>query len=453
MKAMMILAVSTIVVSWSVPALGQTNPCPVTKERPAINYRGFDANTVVAFTIDAEIVPSGMRPCLEDGLMRWNGTNGVVAADESVAQNPTAWVHVRCCLPTSHPEFGSGVWALAAGRDAERSNDQHIVRAEILTGPMWNNLSGILNCESWAKAIAHEMGHLFGLGHSSAGSGQLMQPGFSYNESNGSITLPSYPSDCEKSRAKDALTARTGLGGNPLPPDYACEKDGYPGYGDNKNCCLHALNFVPTADNIKPHGHITTLNNSKFPVGASGALTVHAYDLDGAITRVGWYVNGALIYTAMSAPWSAPFSNAPAGTYTIQAAVYDTADVYVWTAPITIVVGNYFATDTLQNGQHLFPGYVIVSSNQQYFTRLNTDGTFVLYNAAMAPIASTGTYGPPLYVRMNEDGNLVVRHQPFNTVYQTNTAGYAAGEASMRVTDSGKVAIVSPSGNVVWQFP
>jgi hypothetical protein len=282
-----------------------------------------------------------------------------------------------------------------------------------------------------------------------------MQGNITINLQNGSSQgWNGYPNDCEKQRAAEALTAETGLGGNPSKPDWACEDEGFPGVADNKNCCNRLTAYTWTPSNIKPTGHITTLNGTVIPIGGSGTFTIHADDLDGEVTRVGWYVGGNLVYTAFSAPWSFPYSNAPAGQYTLSAAIYDTADVYVWsTNTVTVSVGGYFATDTLQTGEHLFPGYVLVAPNQAYYAQLGSDGRFNLYTATSALVASTWTYGPPLYVRMNEDGNAVVRHQPFVDVFQTGTGSQTNAESGLRVLNSGSLAIVRRNGTIVGQYP
>ena len=421
--------------------------CPPGQQRPGINARGWEENARVIINVHSNVFTDNKLNCIVAGPSRWNGTNGVVASPG--LSSPTASLTIKCCMPTNFPGYDSPVVAGADIFYAQRSGSGHITDIEILTGPNWNFTIDVLDCESITKILAHEMGHAFGLGHTDPGTNHLMQE----EAINGMGAMAGYPNDCEKQRAGEALTARLGLGGNPSPPDWACEREGLPGVSDNKNCCNRLNTFVYQADNLKPHGHITTLHNTVFPTGGSGTLSIHADDLDGHITRVGWYVDGALFYTSFSAPWSAPFSNAPAGDHIVQAAVYDTADVYVLTEPITIKVGSYFATDTLQTGQHLFPGYVLVAPNQSYYARLNSNGTFTLYTAAHVPIVSTTTTGTPLYVRMEENGNMVVRHQPFTTVFQTNTASFANGEGGLRVLNSGQIGIVRRSGTIAWNVP
>ena len=427
-------------------------------ERPEVNYRGWQRDSVVAFDFDASAVLGDKAGCIADGVRRWNGVNGVTIDERHLlVQSPTAVVTLTCCMSPSNPQWNPNVVAYVDGANAQRSGTHHIVNVQIQTGPAWNAMLSQLDCESFRKVLAHETAHTFGLGHTPSGSGNLTQAGFAIGPNGTTPGWNGFPSDCEKDRAKDALTARTGLGGNPLQGDQACEKDGFPGYGDNKNCCRQGVSFVVQPDNVLPSGHITTLNNTKYPIGASGELTIHAYDLDSHIERVGWYVNGVLTYTSFAQPFSAPFQNAPAGVYSVQAAIYDdssTGAQYVWAdGPITITVGNYFATDTLQTKGQLPQGYVLVSPNQGYYLQLQADGRLNFYSVATGLIASTGTYGAPLHLRMDEDGNLVLRHQPFNAVWQTLTGSWNNREAALRVLDTGKLALIKPNGATVWQFP
>ena len=175
------------------------------------------------------------------------------------------------------------------------------------------------------------------------------------------------------------------------------------------------------------------------------------------MSRCSHTASGVLTYTSFAQPFSAPFQNAPAGVYSVQAAIYDdssTGAQYVWAdGPITITVGNYFATDTLQTKGQLPQGYVLVSPNQGYYLQLQADGRLNFYSVATGLIASTGTYGAPLHLRMDEDGNLVLRHQPFNAVWQTLTGSWNNREAALRVLDTGKLALIKPNGATVWQFP
>ncbi len=425
-------------------------------DRPEINYRGWDRDSLVAFSIDSSVGVGDKFPCIADGIKRWNGVNGVTLEQSQLVSNPTASFTIKCCMPASDPQWSPNVVAFVDGQHAQRSGSRHIVHVDILTGPLWDSMVSQMNCDSFAKVLAHETAHTFGLGHTPNGSGNLTQGNIALGPNGTTPGWNGFPSDCEKDRAKNALTARTGDGGNKLPGDQSCEKDGFPGYGDNKNCCLHGTAFTVTRDNVLPTGHLTTLNSTTFNAGASGYLTIHAYDLDSHIARVAWYVNDVNTYNAYSQPFSAPFANAPAGVYLVKARIYDdssTGSPYVMTNTIMITVGGYYATNTLQTASQLFPGYVLVSANQGYYAQLGSDGRFNLYTSASALIASTWTYGLPLHLRMDEDGNAVLRHQPFNAVWQTYTGSWNNREAALRVLDSGKVAIVRQNGTVIWQYP
>ena len=426
----------------AVPAAAQ---CAPGAPAPEIWARGFQRDARVNLQIEVEIAP-GKQDCLRTGLQRWNGTNGVQA--DAGMSNATATVIVKCCMSESSPMYRPDVVAGADFRSAQRSATQHVTEITIWTGPNWTPYTSAYGCELIQALMAHEMGHAFGLGHTPPGSLNLMQDG------PGSTNLNNWtgtPDPCEIDKAQKALTARTGF--LAVRDDMGCPGGGFT---DNKNCCINAANFTLSWDNWKPTGHIVApLTGSVLPTGSSGSMRIDVKDLDGHITRVGWYMNGVLMHTAYSEPWSAPYSNAAAGTYQVQAAIYDSADEYAWSNQITIVVGNYYAADTLETGGRLWPGWTLVSSGSTHYLRLETNGNLVLYTAAGVPVAASGTIGIPAYLEMEQGGNLVLRHNPSNpqVVWQTFTGSQPNINSGVRVLNTGKIAIIHPSGSVMWMYP
>lgn len=425
--------------------------CPPGAPMPETFGRGFEPGAHVQ--IDIQSV-AGDGNCMIAGIQRWSGVNGVQLATNHAS--PTAYITVKCCMTPGMPGYAADVVAYAHRQGALRGANSRISHITIFTGPNWNGFMADHNwdCEVISKVMAHEAGHTFGVGHHPPGSNHLMQrsPG-----SGGMAAMSGFPSACEKKIAELAKDARVGGSGctecdGVGKPSWGCE-DGGPGVSDSKQCCNAWSKFTYSGNNHKAVGHVTTLNATVVPTGGSGELTIHAQDIDGYITRVGWYVNGVLTHTSFAEPWSAPYSNAPAGTHTVKAAVYDSADEYSWSQEISMTVGNYFATDTLSSGQHLFPGYVLVAPNWGYYLRLNSDGTLVLYNASHAPIASTGTFGSPLFAYMETDGNFTLRHSPYNVVFQTGTAAQANSHAGVRVLSSGQLAVVRLNGQIAWTYP
>lgn len=77
--------------------------------------------------------------------------------------------------------------------------------------------------------------------------------------------------------------------------------------------------------NQKPWVNLTSPYNGLIVAGPSGyvPLAVTAGDADGSVSRVEYFANGNLVATATSAPFSAGWSGAPAGTYLITARVVD----------------------------------------------------------------------------------------------------------------------------------
>jgi RHS repeat-associated protein len=70
---------------------------------------------------------------------------------------------------------------------------------------------------------------------------------------------------------------------------------------------------------------------------ASLTLTANATDSDG-VANVAFFQNGNLIGTATSAPYAVPWSNVPAGDYTLTAVATDTLGIKTPSAPINVSV-------------------------------------------------------------------------------------------------------------------
>ena len=120
-----------------------------------------------------------------------------------------------------------------------------------------------------------------------------------------------------------------------------------------------------------------------------------------------------------------------------------------------MTVGNYYAADTLESGGKLWPGWTLVSANSAYYLRLETSGNLVLYTAAGAVVAATGTSGTPAFLHMEAAGNAVLAFNPSNpqVVWQTFTGGHPNFGAGLRVLGNGRVAIINRHGTQVWAYP
>jgi cellulose 1,4-beta-cellobiosidase len=80
----------------------------------------------------------------------------------------------------------------------------------------------------------------------------------------------------------------------------------------------------PSPGNLPPVVSFTSPTNGQaFPAGSSVALGVSASDPDGAVSRVEFHVDGNLVSTDMSAPYSFNLTGMTAGPHTVRATAYD----------------------------------------------------------------------------------------------------------------------------------
>lgn len=457
------LLASVVLLAWLSLSGNAYSECLPGMKRPGIWNQGVAPNARVQILFDSNVPNTGcMRSAILDGAQYWTGVEGV---DVSGARgDATATVTVHAYPSPTSPHWDPTAWATTVnGAPPGGFNNGYVTNTEIyLQDPFIAVLQS--ECNAMRVVSSHEFGHVMGLLHTTPRVGfepfSLMQPNMSLSEG---INNLGYPNDCDKERTKEAKTFTGGSGD--AGPDQACTYAGTPGTTDASGCCVPKLNFSITGyTNIKPFGHIVRpVHNSVLPLSSQGTLGIDVKDLDGAITRVEWYIRRAdlgqpfaLMYTAMSAPWTAPYFNPPAGVYELLAKVRDTAYEESWTTVKTITVGNFFALDTLEPGAMLWPGWAIVSSNSQYYLKFQTDGNLVLYTAAHQPIVWTGTFSAtPDKVLMEPSGNATLRlwSSPTNSyvAWQTGTAGNAM--SVLMVLNSGKVAVVRADGTYAWVYP
>lgn len=451
-----ILVAVAVAVAFGIVADDSDAACNPGDRRPGIHNQGIAPGSVVKIVFDPSVNASGCaRDMLVQGMQSWAGTKGVSFSDT----NADIVVTIKPTAGPGNPDYEDTAWASTSIAPPPGGfQNGYLTEATVYLQPKFMNELDVANghCNGIAVVGAHEFGHVLGLGHHEPGVGGywLMQENASLSQLDGMLAMPS---DCDRLRAEEAATFTPAIGNPGSPPDLTCGVGGVLGYTDETGCCILWFNFNVTGHtNIKPVGHIMApLNNSAIPVGSSGTLYADAKDVDGRITRVGWYVNGQLMHTDFSEPWTAPYSNAPAGVYIVRAAVYDSADEYVWTDPVTLTVGGFYAADTLQSGAKLWPGWTLVSANSAYYLRLETNGNVVLYTAAGAVVASTGTFGTPAYLEMEKNGRLALRFNPSDpqVVWYTSTGGHPNFGAGFRVLGTGSAAIINRHGSTVWAHP
>ncbi len=107
---------------------------------------------------------------------------------------------------------------------------------------------------------------------------------------------------------------------------------------DNKNAQATSnsrevvINFTNQSPKITLAPPIATNGNSH------GSITASASDSDGTISKVEFYVNGNLFYALTSAPYTLNWSDAPNGTYTVNARAYDNANSSTTSNSHTVII-------------------------------------------------------------------------------------------------------------------
>ncbi|MEZ5292448.1 MAG: Ig-like domain-containing protein [Vicinamibacterales bacterium] len=398
------------------------------------DHKPWTPNTKIVWEFQGPGFTSQQMTCFGQGLAKWAVVNGYTFESSSEhGLTPNLVIH-----DAATPLDGKYAQWIATSTDI----DNFFSSGEILLHQEWATLS---QCEQWKNVGMHEFGHAVGMNDVEGGlpwSETIMT-----DTDNSNLAQPWNPTPCDLQNAVTAIKVNPGG----FDGTTSC---GTNGYADNSGCCAEYNYLSQTPTNVLPYGHILgPINGSVYPVGSSGQVRVDVVDVDGHVQSVDWYTNGAYALTSNSPPFSAPYGNAPAGNYTLQARVFDTTGDSTWTDPIGITVGTFYTPDTLEPGGKLWPGWSYAAANGAYYLQFQMDGNLVLYTAAGQPLAATGTLGPPAFVEMGLDGNLVVRLFPDNpqVAWQTFTQGnFGSG---MRVLGSGKVAIVRQDGSIVWQAP
>jgi hypothetical protein len=97
---------------------------------------------------------------------------------------------------------------------------------------------------------------------------------------------------------------------------------------------------VNAAANQPPTVSITSpANGATFTAGANMTITASAADSNGSVTRVDFYRGTTLIAQDSSAPYSATWSSAAAGSYALTAIAYDNGGASTTSAAVNVTVG------------------------------------------------------------------------------------------------------------------
>ncbi|WP_165823907.1 carbohydrate-binding protein [Pseudochryseolinea flava] len=99
------------------------------------------------------------------------------------------------------------------------------------------------------------------------------------------------------------------------------------------------MEFSQAGGNISPSVSITTPSNNAVLTGL-GTVTIaaNATDSDGTVSRVEFLVNGNLLSTDTSSPFTATWTPTAAGTYTLTARAFDNLNANTTSSPINVTV-------------------------------------------------------------------------------------------------------------------
>ncbi|PRY90887.1 Ig-like domain-containing protein, partial [Mongoliibacter ruber] len=100
-----------------------------------------------------------------------------------------------------------------------------------------------------------------------------------------------------------------------------------------------AVTVTVIADNILPEVSITSpANGTEYAIGESVTITADATDADGAITKVDFYVNGSLIGSDNTAPFTANWNATGSGNFELTAVATDDRNGETTSAAVTVTV-------------------------------------------------------------------------------------------------------------------
>ena len=104
---------------------------------------------------------------------------------------------------------------------------------------------------------------------------------------------------------------------------------------------------VSTVPNQLPTVSITSpISGQSFAAPASLTITAAASDSDGSIAKVEFYAGAQLVGTDTTSPYQAPWSNVPAGSYSLTAVARDNVGGTRTSVAVAITVTTAHSTPT-----------------------------------------------------------------------------------------------------------
>ena len=172
--------------------------------------------------------------------------------------------------------------------------------------------------------------------------------------------------------------------------------------------------------NASPTVSLTAPSSGEhFTAPASITVTANAADSDGSIARVDFYAGTTSIGSDTSAPYAIPWSNVPAGTYTVTAVATDNASATATSAAVSITVDPAGPPPaTLPAGwSHADIGNTGAAGNASA-----TGGTFTVTGAG-ADVWGTADALHYAYRTLAGDGTIVARVTTIQNVHAWTKAG------------------------------
>jgi RHS repeat-associated protein len=188
------------------------------------------------------------------------------------------------------------------------------------------------------------------------------------------------------------------------------------------------------------------LTGSSYVGLATIALAADVADSDGTVAKVQFYRGGTLIATTTSAPYTANWTNAAPGTYSITARVTDNLGIVTISAPVTVTVTNPVTVSMatpLNNARFIPPATIDLTANAT--TSNGTIARVDFYNDATL-IGSVTT--PPFTVPWSNVGTGKYRI----TAKATDNQGISktSGAITVIADTSPDVAIAAPLNNTAY---
>lgn len=392
-------------------------------------------------------------------------------------QNVDASVGINTTFQFVNTSAGSTIWVEATasqipGQSPETDGASSIARSAGIAGAasIFLRTTNLSAASSLFALMLHEIGHYHGLADlpSSLSSMSVMADGVAAWMRRGTIS-PCDSNGVKESKIALAIGAPPGGGecpvtgcinyGAPCGPGYGWVGDGWcwaaPGYGPGEVrtdwdwYLFNSPNYLPLSSIYSP------ANGAVLSGPYNGLIQIGTLDQNGRVLRVDYYVNDVYAYTSVQWPFHFPVANGPAGSYKVQAAVYDNRAEGAWSAPIWITVqapsggggGGGGGANILQSGQRLYAWDYRDSPDGRFRFGLQADGNLV-HSGPTGPIWATMTFDAMGFLEMQGDGNLVLYNSGSVPIWHSATP-YFPG-AYLAVQSDGNVVIFSATGIPVW---